>query len=319
MPIVPYRDMLPHVSPAAFVASTAVVIGDVQVGDDSSLWYSVVVRGDAAPVIIGSRSNLQDGAIVHSDPDFITHIGDDCTLGHGAIVHGATLGDGCLIGIGAIVLNGALIGSGSIIGAGAVVSEGAQVPPGSLVLGVPGKVIRPSSLEQSVMSQRASTAYIRLGQEYRARAGVTTVSPGWEARIQYRRFDPKLPAFSRTNPDDAGADLIACDDRTLLAGETTRVPTNLAVALPNGYYGLVSGRSGMNSRGILCHQGTVDTGYRGQVSVVLTNLSANPFDIRRGDRIAQLVALPFTLPEFEETESLPESQRGERGWGSSGR
>lgn len=137
--------------------------------------------------------------------------------------------------------------------------------------------------------------------------------------VRFRRIDADLPAFQRAHADDAGADLIARDDRTLAPGESGRIPTNIAIALPDGYYAIVSGRSGLNSRGILTHLGTIDPGYRGIIAVAMTNLSSDLFVVKRGDRIAQLIVLPFAIPRLEETDELPASERGEDGWGSSGR
>jgi deoxyuridine 5'-triphosphate nucleotidohydrolase len=319
LPTLPYRGITPTIAPDAFIADTAIVIGDVSIGHQSSLWFGVVARGDAAPIVIGSRTNLQDGAIVHADERYPTTIGDDCTLGHAAVVHGAVLEDRCLVGIGALVLNGARIGAGSVIGAGAVVAERQVIPPRSLVLGVPGKVVRELGPEHAAMPERAGAAYVELSREYLLQQA--TPGAGHRASLvaQYRRSAPELPAYSRSHADDAGADLIAAEDKTLAPGESGRIATNLAVALPASHYGLVSGRSGLNSRGILCHVGTIDSGYRGFIAVALTNLSAEPFVVQRGDRIGQLVVLPFALPRFDEVAELPLSDRGEKGWGSSGR
>ena len=137
--------------------------------------------------------------------------------------------------------------------------------------------------------------------------------------VRYKRFDRNLPGYLRAYPTDAGADLVAVEEITIQPGDTARVPTNLAVALPEGCYAVVSGRSGLNAQGILTHVGTVDQGFRGQISVAMTNLSSQPFLIRRGDRVAQLVVLPFVAPSFIEVGELPPSPRADRGWGSSGR
>ena len=134
---------MPRVHPSAFIDASAQVIGDVEIGEESSVWMCVVVRGDVNRIRIGRRSNIQDGTIVHVMKD--THptvIGDDVTVGHAAVVHGCTIEDRCLIGMGAILLNGVHVGSGSIIAAGTLVPEGTQVPPRSLVMGSPGKVRR---------------------------------------------------------------------------------------------------------------------------------------------------------------------------------
>ncbi len=139
----PYRGQLPRVHPSAFIDDSAQVIGDVEIGEDSSVWMCVVIRGDVNRIRIGRRSNIQDGTIIHVMKD--THptvIGDDVTVGHAAVVHGCTIEDRCLIGMGAILLNGVTVGTGSIIAAGTLLPEGTQVPPRSLVMGAPGKVRR---------------------------------------------------------------------------------------------------------------------------------------------------------------------------------
>jgi carbonic anhydrase/acetyltransferase-like protein (isoleucine patch superfamily) len=139
----PYRGQVPRVHPSAFIDDSAQVIGDVEIGEESSVWMCVVIRGDVNRIRIGRRSNIQDGTIVHVMKD--THptvIGDNVTIGHGAVVHGCTIEDRCLVGMGAILLNGVTVGSGSIIAAGTLLPEGTQVPPRSLVMGSPGKVRR---------------------------------------------------------------------------------------------------------------------------------------------------------------------------------
>jgi carbonic anhydrase/acetyltransferase-like protein (isoleucine patch superfamily) len=126
----------------AYVASTAVVIGDVTLGKGASVWYGAIIRGDCAPITIGPLTNVQDGAVIHSDTGVPNDVGAGITIGHGAVVHGRRVGDGCLIGIKAVILGGADIGAGCIIAAGAVVKENAVIPPRSLVAGVPAKVMR---------------------------------------------------------------------------------------------------------------------------------------------------------------------------------
>ena len=139
----PYRGQMPRVHPTAFIDDSAQVIGDVEIGEDSSVWMCVVIRGDVNRIRIGRRSNVQDSTVVHVMKDtHPTQIGDDVTIGHGAIVHGCTIEDRCLIGMGAILLNGVTVGSGSIVAAGSLLPEGTQVPPRSLVMGSPGKVRR---------------------------------------------------------------------------------------------------------------------------------------------------------------------------------
>jgi carbonic anhydrase/acetyltransferase-like protein (isoleucine patch superfamily) len=139
----PHRGRLPRVDPTAFIDDSAHVIGDVEIGEESSVWMCVVVRGDVNWIRIGRRTNIQDGTIVHvmirTHP---TTIGDHVTVGHAAIVHGCTIEDRCLIGMGAILLNGSHVGTESIVAAGTLLVEGMQVPPRSLVMGSPGKVKR---------------------------------------------------------------------------------------------------------------------------------------------------------------------------------
>lgn len=140
--VLPLGDRVPQVHPDAWLAPLSVVSGSVTIGAGTSIWYGASVRGDAEQIRLGERSNLQDNAVIHADPDFPAVIGDDVSVGHAAVLHGCTVGDGSIIGMGSVVLNGAVIGAGSMVAAGAVVLEGTQVPPGSLVAGVPGKVRR---------------------------------------------------------------------------------------------------------------------------------------------------------------------------------
>jgi len=133
---------MPAIHASAFIAPTAVVLGDVTLGSEASVWYTAVLRGDMAPISIGAQSNIQDGSVVHVDQDIPCHIGARVGVGHRAILHGCTVEDGSLIGMGSILLNRVHVGSGSVIAAGAVLTEGTVVPPGSLVMGVPGKVVR---------------------------------------------------------------------------------------------------------------------------------------------------------------------------------
>lgn len=132
----------PAIDPACFVHEAAEVIGEVAIAARASVWPTAVVRADTERVSIGAASNIQDGAVLHADPGFPCLIGAEVTVGHRACVHGCTIEDGSLIGIGAIILNGARVGTGSIVGAGAVVPEGMKIPPGSMVIGVPAKVRR---------------------------------------------------------------------------------------------------------------------------------------------------------------------------------
>lgn len=131
-----------------WVAPGAHVIGNVSLGSGVSVWFGSVLRGDNEPIRIGAGTNLQEQTVIHTDPGFPCTIGESCTIGHKAMLHGCTIGDGALIGMGATVLNGAVIGAGCLIGAGALVTEGKHIPDGSLVMGMPGKVIRETTPEQ---------------------------------------------------------------------------------------------------------------------------------------------------------------------------
>ncbi len=138
----------PKVDPEAFVAPTASVVGDVTVHAGASVWYGAVLRGDVERITVGVGSNVQDNCTLHADPGFPVTVGERVSVGHNAVVHGATVEDGCLIGMGATVLNGAVIGAGSLVAAQALVPQGMQVPPGSLVAGVPAKVRRELTAEE---------------------------------------------------------------------------------------------------------------------------------------------------------------------------
>ncbi len=140
----PFRGVRPTIASSAYVDESAQVIGDVVIGDESSVWMNAVVRGDVNTIRIGRRTNIQDGTIVHvmREPSHPTVVGDEVTVGHGAILHGCTVADRCLIGMGAILLNGSSVGADCIVAAGTLLTEGAVVPPRSLVMGSPGKVRR---------------------------------------------------------------------------------------------------------------------------------------------------------------------------------
>ena len=139
----PYRGTRPRVAPSAFIDDSAQIIGDVEIGDESSVWMCAVLRGDVHWIKVGARSNIQDGAVVHAmTGTHPTSIGDNVTVGHAAVIHGCTVESHCLVGIGAILLNGCHIGAGSIVAAGALITEGLNVPAKSLVMGSPGKVKR---------------------------------------------------------------------------------------------------------------------------------------------------------------------------------
>lgn len=125
-----------------WVAPNAIVLGNVHIGEDASVWFNAVIRGDNETVEIGTGSNIQDGCVLHTDPGFPMVIGPDCTIGHMVMLHGCKIGRGSLIGIGSIILNGAVIGEGCLVGANTLIPEGKEIPPRSVVMGSPGKVVR---------------------------------------------------------------------------------------------------------------------------------------------------------------------------------
>jgi carbonic anhydrase/acetyltransferase-like protein (isoleucine patch superfamily) len=162
-----YKDQVPKIDKSCFVAESSDVIGEVEIGEYSSIWYGAVLRGDVDKIIVGKNSNVQDGTIVHGDFNVETIIGDNVTIGHNAIIHGATIGNNVLIGMGAIVLNNAVIGENTIVGAGAVVTGGKEIPSGSLVLGSPGKVIRQLTDAEIESIAKSAKTYVELAQNHK--------------------------------------------------------------------------------------------------------------------------------------------------------
>lgn len=150
-----------------WIADTATVRGDVVLGEDVSVWFSAVIRGDEAPIRIGARTNIQDGAVVHVSAGAPCVIGADVTVGHGAIVHACTVEDGCLIGMRATVLDGACIGAGSIVGAGAVVPPGMVVPAKTVVMGLPARIVGPVDERKQPLAAKAVGNYLRRKEDYR--------------------------------------------------------------------------------------------------------------------------------------------------------
>lgn len=156
----------PTVGGGVFIARGAVVVGDVSLGDHSSVWFNAVLRGDINRIVIGHSSNIQDNCIVHLADDFPCLVGNEVTVGHGAILHACTIGDGALIGMGAVVLDGAVIGEESIIGARALVTQGTRIPPGSLVLGSPAKVTRTLTTEERRRARSFAGKYVSVARFY---------------------------------------------------------------------------------------------------------------------------------------------------------
>ena len=171
-----YKGVSPKVHSSAYVDDSAQVIGDVEIGAESSVWMNAVVRGDVNWIRIGARSNVQDGTIVHVMNDtHPTTIGDDVTIGHGAVVHGCTLQDRILVGMGAILLNGVVVGADSIVAAGTLLTEGTHVPPRSLVMGSPGKVRRALTDEDVATIRQYAERYVGYRLDYMNAAGAGSV------------------------------------------------------------------------------------------------------------------------------------------------
>ncbi len=143
-----------------WIAPDATVIGDVRLSPGVGIWFGAVLRGDQEPIVIGADTNVQEHSVFHTDHGYPLTVGAGCTIGHRAILHGCTIGDNVLVGMGAIVLNGARIGRDSLVGAGAMVTEGKDIPPGSLVLGMPGKVVRSLSVDEIARNQAAAGHYV---------------------------------------------------------------------------------------------------------------------------------------------------------------
>jgi len=155
----------------AFVAPNATIVGRVKVEAEASVWFGCVLRGDNDPIVVGPRSNVQDLSMIHTDEGVACTVGAGVTVGHRVVLHGATIGDGALIGIGAIVLNGARVGEQAVVGAGAVVTEGQEIPPRHLALGVPAKVVRELTDEELTRLKHAADHYVERAKAFRARGG----------------------------------------------------------------------------------------------------------------------------------------------------
>ena len=169
--VLPAAEAVISIHPTAFIAPTAVVLGDVTLGPRASVWYHAVLRADMGPIVVGEATNLQDGTIVHVDIGRPVLIGARVGVGHRAIIHGCTIEDDCLIGMGAVLLNGVRVGTGSVVAAGAVLAEGLEVPPGSLVMGLPGRVVRP--VDEALRARIRGTweHYVALAERHRAGEG----------------------------------------------------------------------------------------------------------------------------------------------------
>jgi carbonic anhydrase/acetyltransferase-like protein (isoleucine patch superfamily) len=168
VPLLPFGSGSPDVAPDAWVAPTGLLVGRVRLGAGSSVWYGAVLRADGDDVQVGDGSNVQDNCVLHADPGFPVSVGHGVVIGHGAVVHGCTVEDGVLVGMGSTVLNGVRIGAGSLVAAGAVLLEGTQVPPGSMVAGVPAKVRRPVTDEEAAGIRLVAEHYVQLARQHAA-------------------------------------------------------------------------------------------------------------------------------------------------------
>jgi carbonic anhydrase/acetyltransferase-like protein (isoleucine patch superfamily) len=157
----------PKIAESAWVADSAQVMGDVELAEDASIWFGVVIRGDTETIRIGRGSNIQDLSVLHADHGMPLTVGEDVTVGHQVMLHGCTVGDGSLIGIGAVVLNGAKIGKGCLVGAGSLVTEGKEFPDGSMILGSPAKVVRQLTPEQLEGLRQSAKHYVDNAQRFR--------------------------------------------------------------------------------------------------------------------------------------------------------
>lgn len=166
MPVLPFKGIVPTIAEDVFIAPGAMVIGDVTIHSGASIWYNTVIRGDSAPIVIGRNTNIQDNCTLHVDADAPLTIGAECTIGHNAVVHGATLGDCVLVGINAVVLSHVTIGSQTLIGACALVSEHKQIPEGVLVMGVPAKVVRALNEAEKEGLAKSAAGYCERAREH---------------------------------------------------------------------------------------------------------------------------------------------------------
>lgn len=166
--ILPYRDKTPQIAQNVYLAEGTQIIGDVTIGELSSVWFNSVLRGDLAPITIGKRTNIQDLSVIHVNPDQPTFIEDDVSIGHSCVIHGCTIRRGCLIGMGTIILNDSEIGEYSLVGAGSLIPERKVFPPRSLILGSPARVVRELTAEEVESIKGTTQRYMQRAQEYLA-------------------------------------------------------------------------------------------------------------------------------------------------------
>ncbi len=180
MPIIPFEGRVPKIHPSAFIAPTAIIIGDVTIEEEASIWYGCVLRGDLDPIYVGKRSNVQDNSVLHTGKDEPCIIKEDITVGHMACIHGCMIEPGCLIGMMATVLNRSIIARESIVGASALVPEGKTYPERSLIIGVPAKAVRTLTDEDVKGSYFNTSKYVSNGKRHRAMMEEWTQQAGWK-------------------------------------------------------------------------------------------------------------------------------------------
>ncbi len=166
MPIYQLGEHRPQIDSSAYITDSATLVGKVKIGKDVSVWFGATLRGDNEMITIGNGSNVQESAVMHTDPGYPLNVGENVTIGHQAMLHGCTVGDGSLIGIAAIVLNNAKIGKNCLVGAGALVLEGKSFPDNSLIIGSPARAVRTLTEEEIAGLQRAAAIYVKRGQEF---------------------------------------------------------------------------------------------------------------------------------------------------------
>ena len=166
MPLIKYEGKAPDTSRASFIADDADIIGEVVLGRDSGVWFHSTLRGDISGIYIGEKTNIQDNCIIHGEVGLPTILGDQVTVGHGAILHGCTIGNRCLIGMGSIIMSRVEIGDDCVIGAGALITENTKIPSGSVVMGVPGRVVKETSQEQKELILKRADIYVERGKLY---------------------------------------------------------------------------------------------------------------------------------------------------------
>ena len=179
MPIYRLGDRIPQIHPTAFIADNATIIGDVVIGAHASIWYNVVIRADNDRITIGENSNIQDGSVLHADPGYPLTIGKNVTVGHMAMLHGCTVGDGTMIGIRATVLNGSVVSENSLVGAGTLIAENKNFGPGLVLLGTPARIARTMDEEKAVRMPRAANHYVWNRQRFQE----TLVEIGWSETV----------------------------------------------------------------------------------------------------------------------------------------